>query len=850
MERRKRRHRELLRRLRVDLVVSLILILIGLASYQTIRTVLLRNAQDLGDSLAANYAGEVDNDLQVYETLLVFAGDALESQVVSGAGTGEISAWLQRYYARLQSILGAGAVDPYALVDGQIAAANPWEGDETYDYARAEWYGRAMAAPGEVVFTDVYLDAIYQRAVVTLALACDDETVIAFDIFPENFHFQTTMAELPESASFFLCDGLGTLIYAQSDLGRPEKEVQAYVCGLRDQIRSGALDAYDASVTDLDGEQRGIYYYELPNGWLSIVTVPFTSILRDLRAFTAGFLGVFLLVFLLFAVFTWREVKVNAKMERTNETVRVLGNSYYALYRVDFGQGTYEMIKGSDYIRRRMPPAGRYEDLLRVMQEVIDDDSRGEYVESFSIPNIHRLVAHKIRDFGGDFRRRFGAEYRWVSVRVLFDESLAPEEVVLCFREVDQEKQHQLQERKLLEDSLRAARQSEASKQAFFSNMSHDMRTPLNAIINLSGLAEASAEDPEKTRAYLRKIDVSSRQLLQLINDILDMSRMEQGRMLFNDQELDLAECMEECVSPFRAQAEKEGKEFQLQCDLQCRWVMADRLRISQIMNNLLSNAFKFTAPGDLISVAVVQLDQQEYAKYRIVVSDTGIGMSQEFLPHLFEPYARETRFSAKPTLGTGLGMPIVKNLVEQMEGHVYVESEQGKGTTFTIVLPLLTAPRGQEEGGARSHGQGAPSFHLSGKRVLLAEDNEINMEVATELLSAAGLELTQAWNGREALDAFRASEPFWFDVVLMDMQMPEMDGCEAARRIRRLRRPDARTVPIIAVTANTFAEDIAATEEAGMDAHISKPIDFSDLCRTMERLIRERRQTQGGETG
>ena len=191
-------------------------------------------------------------------------------------------------------------------------------------------------------------------------------------------------------------------------------------------------------------------------------------------------------------------------------------------------------------------------------------------------------------------------------------------------------------------------------------------------------------------------------------------------------------------------------------------------------------------------------------------------------------------------------------NVQRQERAHIHSAQPAPEGAR------LLVADLGtdrlyqfvQEEGGARSHGQGAPSFHLSGKRVLLAEDNEINMEVATELMSAAGLELTQAWNGREALDAFRASEPFWFDVVLMDMQIPEMDGCEAARRIRRLRRPDARTVPIIAVTANTCAEDIAATEEAGMDAHISKPIDFSDLCRTMERLIRERRQTQGGETG
>ena len=353
-----------------------------------------------------------------------------------------------------------------------------------------------------------------------------------------------------------------------------------------------------------------------------------------------------------------------------------------------------------------------------------------------------------MRDFGGDFRRRFGEVYRWVSVRVLFDESLAPGEVVLCFREVEEEKQRQLQEHKLLQDALEVARKNEAAKQTFFSSMSHDMRTPLNAIIGLSELAEDSAGGVPKVQEYLKKIRVSSRQLLGLINDILDMSRMEQGQVTLNNSQLDLQACVEECVEPFRVQAQTEDKRLELCFDLKQKWVEADGFRIQQILNNLLSNAFKFTNRGDRIGVEVKQMDEGEYAKYKFVVTDTGIGMAPEFLPRLFEPYSRELRFSAQRAAGTGLGMPITKNLVAQMNGEITVDSHPGEGSSFTVVLPFARASR---EGDGPEERPAAREVSLKGRRILLAEDNEINMELATEILTMNGVQVTQAWNGREA---------------------------------------------------------------------------------------------------
>ena len=299
----------------------------------------------------------------------------------------------------------------------------------------------------------------------------------------------------------------------------------------------------------------------------------------------------------------------------------------------------------------------------------------------------------------------------------------------------------------------------------------------------------------------------------------------------------------------FRPQAEKEKKDFEISINLKEEQVYGDFFRVGQILNTLLSNAFKFTREGDSIAVSVRQIDHQKHAKYQIKVSDTGAGMSKEFLERIYLPYERETRFGAKYVLGTGLGMPIVKSLVSQMGGEIVVESTLGEGSTFTVTLPLEVAQDEPEVCGKKTWSPAGAADGLRGKHILLAEDNAINMEIATELLHMHDMSVTQAWNGREAVECFQSSPPFGFDAILMDMQMPEMGGCEAAKMIRGLDRPDALEIPILAVTANAFAEDIAATVDAGMNAHISKPIDFEILSTTLRELIQrqeEQREQEG----
>ena len=839
MERAERR--ALRRRMRLPLVAFAALTLLTLAGILLIRTALLRNARETGTALSASCAAEEEGRLSVYETLLNFGVASLDSRLAAGESREEIRDFVGMYFRRVDSVLGSGVVDPYVVLDGEILAANPWEWDAEYDYAAAPWYTQARSAEGRVIFTDVYTDAVYGRPVVTAAQSCaQDGAVMAFDILPEHLSFEA--AELKEEESFFLCDGKGTAVYQKTALELPQEEVQAYLTSLVERISSGELEGGGA-VRDMDGRRRAVYYTRLDNGWYSIVTVPYGVILGELWQVGWALLLMFAVSLLALFALARREQHLGERARRANETAQVLGNTYYALYRVNYERETYEMIKGSDYVRSRIPAFGPYGELLRTAGEVVEAEAFRDFTKSFSCENIRQLVDRQVSDYGGEFLRRFGGEYRWVSVRVLFDSALEAQEVVLCFREVEREKERQLQERRLLEDALQLAKQNEQSKQAFFRNMSHDMRTPLNAILGSSELARQHLDEPQRAAGYLDRIDSSGRYLLGLINDILEMARVEHGQVQLESRPFDLRKCVDDCLAAFRIQAGREGKALRENFAAGPETVVGDERRIQQILNNLLSNAFKFTPAGGEITLSVRQTESGEYGRYEFAVADTGIGMSPEFLRRIFEPYAREMRFGDRAASGTGLGMSITRSLAALMGGEIQVESEPGKGSRFTVVLPLPSAEPGQDEPAAEAAARaaaraGAGAFTLEGLSLLLAEDNEINMEITTEMLAARGVRVAQAFDGAEAVELFRQSAPFAFDAVLMDMQMPGLDGCAAARQIRALPRADAQSVPIIAVTANAFAEDVAATAAAGMDAHISKPIDFKKLAQALEQLL------------
>ena len=390
-----------------------------------------------------------------------------------------------------------------------------------------------------------------------------------------------------------------------------------------------------------------------------------------------------------------------------------------------------------------------------------------------------------------------------------------------------------------VEAALEIAEKASQAKTDFLSNMSHDIRTPMNAIVGLTTLMENELDQPEKLAEHLHKLESSGQLLLGIINNILDMSRIESGKTTLSVEPMHLSQQLDQLSTMIRAQASEKAQTFTVSTHLRHENLLADPTRLNQVLMNILSNAVKYTPRGGHIRFEVEELPRNEhYAKYRFVVQDDGIGMSKAYQKTLFDPFTREERSGTNRVQGTGLGMAITKNIVDLMGGSISVESATGKGTRFEVVLefPIDT------EADAVPEAQALPEepedvSPLCGMNFLCAEDNAINAEILELLLKSKGAHCKICPNGQEIVDAFVRVKPGEYDMILMDVQMPVMDGLEATRRIRSSENPLGRVIPILAMTANAFLEDMQKSKEAGMDEHLSKPVDIDALEQTVKRF-------------
>ena len=390
-----------------------------------------------------------------------------------------------------------------------------------------------------------------------------------------------------------------------------------------------------------------------------------------------------------------------------------------------------------------------------------------------------------------------------------------------------------------VEAALEVAEKASQAKTDFLSNMSHDIRTPMNAIIGITTLMKTELHEPEKLAEHLGKLETSGQLLLGIINNILDMSRIESGKTTLNVEKMNLPQQISQLDSIIRQQAGQRSQSFTVSTNLQHENVLADPNRLNQVLMNILSNAVKYTPTGGHIRFEVEELPRNEhYARYRFVVQDDGIGMSADYQKTLFDPFTREERSGINKVQGTGLGMAITKSVIDLMGGSISVESATGKGTRFEVVLefPIDT------EADAVPKAQALPEepediSPLCGMNFLCAEDNAINAEILELLLESKGAHCKIYPNGQEIVDAFASVKPGEYDMILMDVQMPVMDGLEATRRIRSSENPLGRVIPILAMTANAFLEDMQKSKEAGMDEHLSKPVDIDALEQTVKRF-------------
>ncbi len=495
-----------------------------------------------------------------------------------------------------------------------------------------------------------------------------------------------------------------------------------------------------------------------------------------------------------------------------------------------------------------------HEDAIRVYADkYIHKNDRDMYCEMCSRNYMEKHIDEENRFYSFNYRQLAGGEEKWYRMHVIAASNGVDgkvSHVVMAVMDVDNEVRKDIAQKEAVEEALVQAERANKAKSTFLSNMSHDIRTPMNAIIGFTTLAQSHMEDKKLVESYLEKILSASKHLLSLINDVLDMSRIESGKLQIEEDEMSISEVVRDVENLIQPMAEEKNINFQISVNIENNYVYCDKLRLNQVLINLLGNAVKFTPAEGEISLNIRQemVAPDGYGVYIFKVKDNGIGIGAEFIDKLFEAFARD-KGVANGIQGTGLGLSITKSIVEKMGGRITVESELGKGTEFAVkVMFMLQDTEGDgiaveeiarkeaEEEEARRKEQ---KELFAGKKILLVEDNALNREIARMILSEEGFVIDEAVNGQEAVDKIKGAEVGEYAAVLMDVQMPIMDGYEATKAIRNLSNRMLANVPILAMTANAFEEEKKEAITKGMNGYITKPIEVSALFESLKQVIK-----------
>ena len=572
----------------------------------------------------------------------------------------------------------------------------------------------------------------------------------------------------------------------------------------------------------------------------------YTSMIRNSNINGIELLVALVFIFLALLVFyTLRFIsqrkRIVAEAKNSNDIHTAMSSLFENFIIVDADTGRYDYIEGMPEVGE-IPNVGDYEtfvsslldrfrhegerkaaEKLLSLDRIIDELNRGQDVLSYK---LHAPIG-----------KEEWFTYNFIAVT---REMGKIKEFIIARQDITELQQKEEEIKETIEAARNEAERSSQAKSDFLSNMSHDIRTPMNAIIGYTNIAKSHMDESDTVGDSLDKISSSSKYLLSLINDILDMSKIESGKIQLSTGDCDLSEIFSRIADITRSQAEKKSLNISYDVDsMKHSLVVADELRFEQIMINIISNAIKYTPEGrDIFIGAKEEPAEDGKSRYTFSVKDTGVGISEDFLPHIFESFSREKNSRIDKIQGTGLGMAITARLVELMGGKISVESKLGEGSEFTVVLPLETRAEEAGQADGRSQHEDYEDYDIEGDRILLVEDNDVNAEIAMMVLEQFGITTERASDGKEGVDTISAKGEGYYKAVLMDIQMPVMNGYEATRAIRALEGEYFRNIPIIAMSANAYEEDVQNSIEAGMDTHVSKPFDPEELVKTLKKYI------------
>lgn len=526
-----------------------------------------------------------------------------------------------------------------------------------------------------------------------------------------------------------------------------------------------------------------------------------------------------------------------AEATLNSEIIGTISKIYWLIYRIDLIEETYEEVSAAQETHKLTGRKGYIADILdELFSKIVADEYQQVMHEFWDVSSL----AERLKD-----TESVSIEYRtksdsWNRARIIVkkrDRAGNVTNALYVVRRIDDEKKKENEYKKQLIEAADEARRANMAKTDFLRRMSHDIRTPINGIQGMIAIAEHFPNDIAKQTACRDKVKEAAGFLLDLVNNILDMNKLESGAIVLEQKAFDLLDVLQETKDIAEMNAELHGLQISVEHkNIQHHRLIGSPLHLKQVLQNIDGNAAKYNREGGAIFLSTEELGCEDgRVRYRFTCSDTGVGMSKEFMEHAFEPFAQEDTRARTAYMGTGLGLPIAKQLTEMMGGTIEVESEKNVGTTFRVTIPFDVDTDDERDDKTDNDISDAD---ISGTRVLLVEDNALNVEIARFMLENAGMEVTTAFNGQEAIDIFEASEENHFDLILMDVMMPVMDGLTAARTIRGMKRADAAKIPIFAMTANAFSDDIEESRRAGMNEHLSKPLNETNMMRMIRRYI------------
>lgn len=981
---------QLFRKMRNNIIVlSYFVLIVGLCTF-ILRKTLWENTNQMGLTLVENYTSSEESNIRTCEAILDICVNYIGEREKEDISIEELRQGLYPFMSGLTDMYGSENIRIYGRVFDatEILSDDPEvENAGDHDVTDMEYYQGAVAAAGETYISAVYTDFLTGLPIVTMCKVVPETgSFMAIDIKPGCFDKNNEDLVLPQNASYYLVGRKNSLLYYQSCWDYERDEFQALVYSYIEDAECNQKSHVLENIRPADGIVRNVYFHHMDNGWTGILTIPEEEILSGTDTFQNISIMLILLGIAVFVFQVFREYGNAKSHQALMDQTRIYRNAMdstaracRAIYYIDVKEKTTETVYPRREGRAKRRPYDRaveeYLDFGKVEEEYVDQ------LKAFlNLPDIIKQLAAK-EHIEQQFKvKRAGSEaYEWCAIAITAAEEENGEltALTMAVRNIDDVISREEKQKQMLEQAVERAEAANHAKSDFLSRMSHDIRTPMNAILGMTSIATMHIDEKERVLDALGKITVSGKHLLGLINEVLDMSRIESGKVSLVEGSFNLSDTIESLMTVFRTQMDAKGLMLNAGiAKLEHENVIGDEQHLQQIFMNIMGNAVKFTPEGGKISIFIEEKPSaiRGCGYYEFTFEDTGIGMEKEYIDKIFEPFSRAADSRTSKIEGTGLGMSIAVNIARMMKGDIKVDSELGKGSRFTVTvylklddttdadlaayngLPVLVVDdeelscesscemlrslgmdaeyvlsgeaameriaKTESEGvkfavalldwkmpgkdglettkeirkafghdiaiiissaydwadieseavdagvdafigkplfksrliqvlkevlGHEEHREEGGSTVLetfkqqdfSGKRVLLVEDNEINIEVAKELLGIVGIQIETAMNGKLAVEAVMEKEPGYYDLIFMDIQMPVMNGYEAARAIRASGRKDLEEIPIVAMTADAFADDIKRSQDAGMNSHVSKPVDVQKLEEALIRWIR-----------